>query len=43
LQNWECARNALDISQRLAEIRPSSPEMDEYLSLQRETERKLAK
>jgi tetratricopeptide (TPR) repeat protein len=43
LQNWECARNALDISQRLSEIRPGSPEMDEYLSLQREAERKLTK
>lgn len=42
LQNWECAKNALDISQRLAEIPPGSAEMDEYLSLQRETERKLA-
>ncbi len=42
LQNWECAKNALDISQRLAEIPPGSAEMDEYLSLQRETERELA-
>jgi tetratricopeptide (TPR) repeat protein len=42
LQNWECARNALEISQRLAEIPPGSPEMDEYLSLQLETESQLA-
>jgi tetratricopeptide (TPR) repeat protein len=42
LENWEGAKNALDISQRLAEIPPGSPEMDEYLSLQRETNRRLA-
>ena len=43
LQNWECARNALDISERLGEIPRGSPEMSEYLSLQRMTEQKLAK
>lgn len=42
LQNWECAKNALEISARLAEIPPGSSEMDEYLSLQRETEKRLA-
>ena len=42
LANWECARNALDISQRLGEVPASAPELDELLSLQRETERRLA-
>jgi tetratricopeptide (TPR) repeat protein len=42
LENWQCARNALDISQRLGEIPNSAPEMSEWLSLQRETERRLA-
>ncbi len=41
LQNWECARNALEISQRLGEVPAGSPESYEYLSMQRETERKL--
>lgn len=43
LQNWECAKNALDISQRLGEVPNGSAEMNELLSLQRETEQKLAK
>jgi tetratricopeptide (TPR) repeat protein len=42
LENWQCARNALEISQRLNEIPGSAPELNELLSLQRETERKLA-
>jgi hypothetical protein len=42
LQNWECARNALDISNRLSEVPPGTPEMYEYLSMQRETEQKLS-
>ena len=42
LENWQCAKNALEISQRLAEIPGSAPELQELLSLQRETERKLA-
>ena len=41
LENWQCAKNALEISQRLGEIPASSPEANEWLSLQRETERKL--
>ncbi len=41
LENWECARNALDISERLGEIPRGTPEMNEYLSLQRMTEQKL--
>lgn len=42
LENWQCARNALEISQRLGEIPGNAPELNELLSLQRETERKLA-
>jgi hypothetical protein len=42
LQNWQCAKNALEISQRLSEIPSGAPELSELLSLQRETERKLA-
>lgn len=42
LENWQCAKNALEISQRLSEIPGSAPELNELLSLQRETERKLA-
>lgn len=42
LENWQCAKNALDISQRLSEIPTSAPEMNEWLSLQRETERRLS-
>lgn len=42
LENWQCAKNALEISQRLAEIPDGAPELSELLSLQRETERRLA-
>ena len=42
LENWQCAKNALEISQKLSEIPPGAPEMNELLSLQRETERKLS-
>jgi len=42
LENWQCAKNALEISQRLNEIPGNVPEINELLSLQRETERKLA-
>jgi tetratricopeptide (TPR) repeat protein len=42
LENWQCAKNALEISQRLEEIPGNAPEISELLSLQRETERKLA-
>jgi len=41
LENWQCAKNALDISQRLAEIPVSAPEINELASLQRMTEQKL--
>ena len=42
LENWQCAKNALEISQRLAEIPDGAPELAELLSLQRETERRLS-
>ena len=42
LENWQCAKNALDISQRLGEIPPSAPENDEWVSLLRVTEQRLA-
>jgi tetratricopeptide (TPR) repeat protein len=41
LGNWQSAKNALEISQRLGEIPNGAPELSEWLSLQRETERKL--
>lgn len=43
LGNWQCAKNALDISQRLGEVPNAAPEMSELLSLRRETERELAR
>ena len=42
LENWQCAKNALDISQRLGEIPVNAPENDEWVSLLRMTEKKLA-
>ena len=42
LENWECARNAIEISQRLGEIPNDAPEVNELVSLQRETEKKLS-
>lgn len=41
LENWQCAKNALDISQRLGEIPVNAPENDEWVSLVRLTEQKL--
>jgi hypothetical protein len=41
LENWECAKNALDISSRLREIPPSGAEMNESVSLRREAEQRL--
>jgi tetratricopeptide (TPR) repeat protein len=43
LENWQCAKNALDISERLGEIPQGAPELTEYLTLQQETARRLAK
>jgi tetratricopeptide (TPR) repeat protein len=43
LGNWECAKNALDISSRLGEIPKDAPESSEQLSLLREAEQRLAK
>jgi hypothetical protein len=42
LENWQCAKNALDISQKVSEIPSSAPEFAEFLALQQETARKLA-
>lgn len=42
LQNWLCAKNALDISQKVNEIPPPAPEFAEFLALQQETARNLA-
>jgi tetratricopeptide (TPR) repeat protein len=41
LENWQCAKNALDISNRLNEIPDNAPEMNEFMSLMQQTERKL--
>ncbi|MBV8519203.1 MAG: hypothetical protein JO197_17540 [Acidobacteria bacterium] len=42
LENWDCAKNALEISQRLGEIPRGAGEMDEWLSLQNAVARKTA-
>lgn len=42
LENWTCAKNALDISQRLGEIPTHAPEITELASLQRLTDQQLA-
>jgi len=41
LENWQCAKNAIDISQRLGEIPPASPEFHELLAMQAETAKRL--
>ncbi|HWW61716.1 MAG TPA: hypothetical protein VN181_10150 [Thermoanaerobaculia bacterium] len=38
LENWQCAKNALEISRKLGEIPASAPEMSEWLSLRRAAE-----
>jgi tetratricopeptide (TPR) repeat protein len=43
LGNWQCAKNALDISQRLAEVPSAAAEASELVSLVKQTERELAK
>src|SRR5712691_9457355 len=43
LQNWQCAKNALDISQKINEIPATAPEFQEFLALQQETARRLEK
>lgn len=42
LENWQCAKNALEISQRIGEIPTSAPEITELASLQRMTDQHLA-
>ena len=41
LGNWSCARNALDVSQRLGEIPATAPEFNEFQRLQQEAARNL--
>lgn len=43
LGNWDCAKSALEISQRLSEVPNGTPEMAEYLSMERETEQRVQK
>ncbi len=43
LANWQCAKNALDISQKVNEIPATAPEFQEFLALQQETARRLEK
>ena len=43
LENWECARNAIEISRRLAEIPSDAPEVNELVSLERQAEKRLAR
>lgn len=42
LENWECARNAMEISQRLGEIPTDAPEINELMAMQQQAARKLA-
>lgn len=41
LENWACARNALEISQRLGEIPTDAPEINELLAMHQQAARKL--
>jgi hypothetical protein len=41
--NWECARDAVEISKRLDEVAPSSKEFSEFMMLDFESQRKAAK
>ena len=41
LENWACARNAMEISQRLGEIPTDAPEINELLAMQQQAARKL--
>jgi len=42
LANWQCAKNALDISQKLGEIPTDAPEINELAAMQIEAEKHLA-
>lgn len=42
LENWQCAKNALDISQKINEIPTTAAEFQEFLALQQETAKRLA-
>jgi tetratricopeptide (TPR) repeat protein len=41
LANWQCAKNALDISQKLGEIPTDAPEINELAAMQIEAEKHL--
>lgn len=41
LGNWDCARDALEISTRLKEITPGTPEYSEFFALKSEAERRM--
>jgi hypothetical protein len=43
LANWQCAKNALDISQKLGEIPTDAPEINEEMVMQQEAEKHLEK
>src|SRR5258708_3431079 len=43
LANWQCAKNALEISQKLGEIPTDAPEIQEMLAMQQEAEKHLAR
>lgn len=42
MKNWECARDAIEISKRLDEIAPSSGEFHEFMMLDYETQHRAA-
>jgi hypothetical protein len=41
LENWECARNAIEISQRVGEIPTDAPETHELTAMQQEAARRM--
>lgn len=42
LENWQCAKNALEISRKIGEIPIGAPEVTELMTLELVTERKLS-
>jgi tetratricopeptide (TPR) repeat protein len=43
LENWDCAKNALDISEKLGEIPTDAPEIDEMMAMHREAQKRGSK
>jgi tetratricopeptide (TPR) repeat protein len=41
LENWQCAENAIDISQKLVELPTDAPELDEMVAIQREAQKHI--